>query len=97
MTIISSDGNDALSSDKTVIVSAEPLIDWEILGDLTSIEIIFSNAANNNQLNVSNPNQDSDSDCAVNDEIDGEDTFFSEEEIVLRFGSHDNFGFGLSC
>jgi hypothetical protein len=96
MTIInSSEGNDALSQEKIVIVSAEPLVDWEILGDLTSIEIIFSNAVNDNQPQISSPNPDSN--CVVNDEIDGEDTFFSEDEIVLRFRSHDRFGFGLSC
>jgi hypothetical protein len=25
---------------------------------------------------------------------DGDDSLFSEEEIRLRFGSHDGFGFG---
>jgi hypothetical protein len=90
-----SDGDDALSQDNIVIVSSEPPIDWTVLGDLTSIEIVFSNTANDDQPEINNPNLDSDG--AVNNEIDDDDTFFPEEEIMLRFGSHDSFGFGLNC
>jgi hypothetical protein len=102
MTIIySSDGNDALSQDKTVIVSTEPLIDWEILGDLTSIEIIFSNNAstfdtgsNDDLPETGQP--DLDSDPAISNDVNSENTLFSAEEIMLRFESYDSLGFGFS-
>jgi hypothetical protein len=105
MTIIySSDGNDALSQDKTVIVSAEPLIEWEILGDLTSIEIIFSNNAStfNTESSTVNDDQletdqsDLESDPAVSNDVNSENTLFSAEEIMLRFESYDSLGFGFS-
>ena len=99
------DNDDALSQEKIAIVSFEPAMDWDVLGDLSSIEIIFSNMAStfdahpitpaNDQPATNIPN--SVGDQAVDDESGDDDSLFSEEEIKLRFESHDSFGFGCQC
>ncbi len=105
MVINSPDGNDPLSKDEIVIVSSEPAVDWETLGDLSSIEIFFSHTASTADANLLTTAEDQPEanipnlgrDCTVDDENDGDDSLFADEEIRRRFGSHDNFGFGCQC